>query len=265
MRIRDETQVRGGFSLVELMVVIAIIGILTAIVVVSLTRSQDAAQSANCLANQRHIVRAWMAYGADNNGEFPGPDTNRNPDVDWMHSFGANIGPGNSELIGAITDGSMYQYIGDALLYRSPQDHTDHIRTYSINAFLSSGEGSPDWGGPPVDLVSSIARIRNPSQMIVVLPENDHRGHNINGWGMNINGSGVWIDKLATFNPGRINLCYLDGHSAQHVWTGVSPYVNYDLEYAFNLPQTNVYFPGADYEWIRQHIFDPFMFDEVYE
>jgi prepilin-type N-terminal cleavage/methylation domain-containing protein/prepilin-type processing-associated H-X9-DG protein len=255
---------RGGFSLIELMVVIAIIGVLASLVVVSISRAQDAAESANCLAYQRYIVRSWMAYGADHNGQFPGPDTNRNPDVDWMHSFGANIGPGNRERIGAITDGSMYPYIGDISVYRSPQDHTDHIRTYSINAFLSTGEGT-GWGGPDENLIGTISRIRNPSQLIVVLPENDHRGHNINGWGIYAGGGGVWIDKLATFNPGRVNLCYLDGHSAKHIWTGVSPYTWYDLEYAFNLPQTDVYFPGADYDWIRGHIFDPFMFDELYD
>ncbi len=256
--------VRRAFSMVELMVVVAIVGILGSLVLVAINRGEDVAQSSLCMANQRYILRSWMAYGADHNGQFPGPDTNRNPDVDWMKSFGANIGPGNRERVEAIYDGSMYEYIGDITVYRSPQDYTDHIRTYSINAFLSTGEGV-DWGGPSADLVGTISRIRNPSQLLTVMPENDHRGHNINGWGIYANGGGVWIDKLATFNPGRINFCYLDGHTAQHVWTGVSPDTWYDLEYAFNLPQTDVYFPGPDYEWMLRHIFDPFMFDAVYD
>ena len=250
--------------MVELMVVVAIVGILGSLVLVAINRGEDVAQSSLCMANQRYILRSWMAYGADHNGQFPGPDTNRNPDVDWMKSFGANIGPGNRERVEAIYDGSMYEYIGDITVYRSPQDYTDHIRTYSINSFLSTGEGV-GWGGPSADLVGTISRIRNPSQLLTVMPENDHRGHNINGWGIYANGGGVWIDKLATFNPGRINFCYLDGHTAQHVWTGVSPDTWYDLEYAFNLPQTDVYFPGPDYDWMLRHIFDPFMFDAVYD
>ncbi|MCH2136840.1 MAG: type II secretion system GspH family protein [Phycisphaerales bacterium] len=246
---------RPGFSLVEVMVVIAIIGILASLITIALTRTETVALSTQCLANERQILNGWLIYAADHEGQFAGPDTNRNPDIDWMKSFGDNLGPGNVELESAIREGSMFPYLGDISIYRSPQDNTTHIRTYSINSFLGEGEGS-DWGGPPGWVVGTVARIRHPARLIAVLPENDHRGHNINGWGVDIGGGGVWIDKLATFNPGCINFGYMDGHVETYQWVGESPSVSYDIEHAFNLPQTNVYFPGPDYEFVHRRVFD---------
>jgi prepilin-type N-terminal cleavage/methylation domain-containing protein/prepilin-type processing-associated H-X9-DG protein len=251
-----------GFTLIEVMVVVAIISLLVVLVVVAFGRGQTIAESTKCLANQRIILNAWRTYGIDHKGRFPGPDTNLNPDKDWMKSIGDNMGPGNAERETAITEGTLFPYVGDVRTYRSPQDTTTHMRTYSINGFLSSGEGADWWGGPPGYLIDTLSRIRNPGQLITVLPENDHRGHNINGWGIDISGGGVWIDKLATFNPGRINFAYMDGHVSSYAWVGESDQVNYDLEYAFNLPQTNVYFPGPDYEWIYRHVFDGFSMDD---
>ena len=252
-----------AFSLIEVMVVVAIISILVVLVVVAFGRGQTIAESTKCMANQRIILGAWRTYGTDHKGRFAGPDTNLNPDTDWMKSIGDNMGPGNAERETAITEGTLFPYVGDVRTYRSPQDSTHHVRTYSINGFLSSGEGADWWGGPPGFLIDTVSRIRNPSQLITVLPENDHRGHNINGWGLDISGGGVWIDKMATFNPGRINLAYMDGHVAPYIWVGMSGQVDYDLEYAFNLPQTNVYFPGPDYEWIYRRVFDNFSMDDL--
>ena len=255
-------KIHCGFTMVEVMVVVAIIAILTSITVMAITSAENAANSTKCLANERQILNGWMTYAADHNGYFAGPDTNINPDTDWMKSIGNNMGPANTELESAITEGSVYPYIGDVTMYRSPQDTTTHIRTYSINAFISTGEGA-SWGGAPGWLVGTVARIRSPSSLITVLPENDHRGHNINGWGLYIGGGGVWIDKLATFNPGKFNFGYMDGHTAAYNWVGESEAVNYDLEYAFNLPETNVYFPGPDYEWIYQRVFDKRMLEDL--
>ena len=56
---------RGGFTLIELMVVILIIGILTVIITGSYSRMQDNARMAACITNQRHILENGYGYGID--------------------------------------------------------------------------------------------------------------------------------------------------------------------------------------------------------
>ena len=60
-----------GFSLIELLVVVAIIALLVAILVPAVQRARDLAKDVLCAANQRQIGIAWHAYFNDNDFTFP--------------------------------------------------------------------------------------------------------------------------------------------------------------------------------------------------
>lgn len=62
-----------GFTLVELLAVIAIVGILAGIVLVSLSKIRDRAYTVRCASNLRQIGMAVYAYSGDNRGLLPGP------------------------------------------------------------------------------------------------------------------------------------------------------------------------------------------------
>src|SRR5678815_3973928 len=72
MRI-EKTQRRlfKGFTLVELLVVIAIIAVLIAILLPMLTKAKKAADSVSCAANQRQIMTAFNMYVQENKGTMP--------------------------------------------------------------------------------------------------------------------------------------------------------------------------------------------------
>lgn len=61
---------KRAFTLVEMLVVIGILGILSAVLVVSLSGGRDSAHAAKCLANMRALAMAANSYGL-NSGCFP--------------------------------------------------------------------------------------------------------------------------------------------------------------------------------------------------
>jgi prepilin-type N-terminal cleavage/methylation domain-containing protein/prepilin-type processing-associated H-X9-DG protein len=104
-------QGKDGFTLVELLVVIASIAILAALLLPVLGRSKESAKSAKCINTLRQFCLSAQMYWNDNNGQtfaYGGMETNDGT----LYWFGW-IGPGPEEKRPFDpTQGALYPYMG---------------------------------------------------------------------------------------------------------------------------------------------------------
>jgi len=62
---------KRGFSMVEVIIVVAIIAVLASIIIPKMTQNRERAKLENCKGNLRHIMIAATLYSNEHNGTMP--------------------------------------------------------------------------------------------------------------------------------------------------------------------------------------------------
>ena len=210
-----------GFTLVELLTVLAIISVLISLLLPSVSRAREIARRLICLSNQRQLTAAWLAYAVDHDGELVSADTSISSD--WVSAGSTG---------GAIKSGELYTYIPSLDVYYCPSDFNKaNIRSYSINWDLNDDSGySQYWaanGEPPRK--NRIRQIVKPTETFVFIDEYDPRIEPGQNNSFNIAGFGVWsasgpfpdqwLDIPGPFHGGASNLSFADGHVETWQWS----------------------------------------------
>lgn len=89
----------NGFTIVELLIVIVVIGILAAIVIVAFNGVQDRAKWSKAQSDLNSINKAIQLYYAEN-GAYPATATP--PNWSWRYSCATGVGSGGSAFIPGI-------------------------------------------------------------------------------------------------------------------------------------------------------------------
>jgi prepilin-type N-terminal cleavage/methylation domain-containing protein/prepilin-type processing-associated H-X9-DG protein len=170
---------RKAFTLIELLIVIAIIALLVSILMPSLTKARHLAKVTLCKTNLRGMETAHWMYMNESNGTFV--------DVGLAHG-----GVHSDEEVAWIN--TLQDFYGDRLLAKSPLDTSPHWgpypqgqsiqgappeqrrrSSYGVNSFLVDfGNGQNPWGPAPSGFsgdwpggdgkaYNRLSRVRNPA------------------------------------------------------------------------------------------------------
>ena len=124
----------GGFTMMELVVVIATTGILVVLVLPTLGFSKAKPQAAYCMNNFNQLAKACAMYTSDNQGFYPpNPDDgNTVPGYDWCPGSvsgwtspgaGGSADAGNATYLTNPTYSSLAPYLAsNAVPFKCPAD-----------------------------------------------------------------------------------------------------------------------------------------------
>jgi prepilin-type N-terminal cleavage/methylation domain-containing protein/prepilin-type processing-associated H-X9-DG protein len=227
---------RAGFTLVELVVVVAMVGLLATMLAPTMASTKTNSASFQCQNNLRQLTFAWKMYADDNTGSLV---YNRHGSVgysagneSWVGGFldyTANPDNTNTAL---LIDHNKYPYgaflgpyIKTPLAFKCPADRSTapmaggaqpRVRSISMNNFV--GTGSRAWNTfSRYALCTRFEQIKSPGYMFVFL---DEREDSIND-GCFITDPDtryIIIDYPASYHNNAGGFSFADGHSEIHRW-----------------------------------------------
>jgi len=195
------TVARAAFTLVELLIVIAIIGVLAGLLMPAAGSAIGAAQTTSCANNLRQIGLAVRLYGTHNDGRFPAsgcPAAGEETKHWWLHA--------------------LQSYGETALAYRCPADAAPEETFLDWEQTLPGDWKSRRWtsyatNGRMDTATPYLSEVRHASSCIYICEAPTHvRGADHVHPELWLSTQDVWNAVDYRRHQGRSNFLFVDGH-----------------------------------------------------
>ena len=199
---REHSSHVRGFTLIEMLLVVAIISILLSMLLPGLGSMREAAKESECKSNLRILASAFADYSRDNKRQLIG--TNTGQSWDWM---------GDGNTINSLESGSLWPYIQSHDAYKCP----NHVYPWYLNSYSANGKLNGEQQFEGKGKKDYITRNMIPEKQMIFIEEDDHRGWNINSFMLGTN-QGKFVDLMPANHNNGDNLSFLDGHVEYFKW-----------------------------------------------
>jgi prepilin-type N-terminal cleavage/methylation domain-containing protein/prepilin-type processing-associated H-X9-DG protein len=263
----------GGdaFTLVEMMMVIAVMAILAALLIPALNNGRERGKAVYCLNNFRQLGLALHGYATDHEDVLPGnmgkegiqQTVARGEFANWANNVMSwELDSDNTNSVLQANTGLGREAGNSWKIFKCPSDRAlsdvqksagwrERVRSVSMNAmvgnageFMSSGVNT---NNPNYVQFTRLGDVPDPSRIFTFIEE--HPDSINDGYFLNRFNSFQWIDLPASYHNRGANLAYADGHAEWHRWKSrlTAPAASPD---AAKLP---MYIPSgqrADFYWL---------------
>jgi prepilin-type processing-associated H-X9-DG protein len=248
--------------LVELLVVVAIIGLLAALLLPTLVRAKGAAKSVQCNNNLRQLDATWLMYSDDNSDRLPSNGLIDPPDPGrklWVQgSFYHVVNDTNSVLLLDPAYALFGSYVHSVKTYLDPTYPENvvfagvaypKVRSYALNAYLG-------WTGiwdPRLDLAFKV--FRKQSDLVAPGPGRTFTFQDANPKSICWPYFGVFMSEDRFFNwpnsdhNGGGEVAYADGHVERHRWKDPRTIRAYSYDYHVHMDDSPA---NPDLVWLRK-------------
>ena len=139
--IYKQPHLHKGFTIVELLIVIVIIGILAALVIVAYNGIQNRARAAQYQTDAQAIMKKAEAYAADNNGTYPTTDGNFSGQLAVLPTnvSVAFTSSASSAVVNTIGSGTTNPTSPSAITNALYQNTSSGLKTYTVKTCNSAG------------------------------------------------------------------------------------------------------------------------------